>query len=75
MEKAKARFHKVVQRARTEGPQHVTMRDQGAVVVIAAEELARLLRPIVPGQPLIAFMQGLGLENVDVQRDAASGRL
>jgi len=39
LEDAKARFSEVVRRARTEGPQHVTVRGQEAVVVIAVEEL------------------------------------
>ena len=74
LEEAKARFSEVVRRARTDGPQRVTVRGQDAVVVIAVEELARLLPPMAPQQPLIAFLQGLGLEGVGVEREPDLGR-
>lgn len=74
LEEAKARFSEVVRRARTEGPQHVTVRGQDAVVVIAVEELARLLPPVAPQQPLVAFLQGLELGGVDLERERDLGR-
>ena len=74
LEEAKARFSEVVRRARTEGPQHVTVRGRDAVVVIAVEELARLLPPVVPQQPLLAFLQGLELGGVDLERERDLGR-
>ena len=42
LQDAKARFSELVRRARTEGPQRVTIRGHDAVVVIAADELERL---------------------------------
>lgn len=42
LQDAKARFSEVVRKARTEGPQEVTVRGEPAVVVIAAADLARL---------------------------------
>ena len=74
LEEAKARFSEVVRRARTEGPQHVTVRGQDAVVVIAVEELARLLPPGTPQQPLVTFLQGLGLGDLDLERERDLGR-
>jgi antitoxin Phd len=74
LEEAKARFSEVVRRARTDGPQRVTVRGQDAVVVIAVEELARLLPPAAPQQPLAAFLQGLGLREVGVERERDLGR-
>ncbi len=74
LEEAKARFSEVVRRARTEGPQHVTVRGQDAVVVIAVEELARLLPPAAAPQPLVAFLQGLELGGVDLERERDLGR-
>lgn len=74
LEEAKARFSEVVRRARTEGPQHVTVRGQQAVVVISVEELALLLPPVAPPQPLIAFLQGLELDGVDLERERDPGR-
>lgn len=63
-----------MRRARTEGPQHVTVRGQDAVVVIAVEELARLMPPAAPQQPLVAFLQGLDLGGVDLERERDLGR-
>ena len=74
LEEAKARFSEVVRRARTDGPQRVTVRGQDAVVVIAVEELARLLPTMAPQQPLVAFLQELGLENMSVEREPDLGR-
>ena len=42
LQDAKNNFSKVVQRARTEGPQTVTLRGQRTAVVISAEEYDRL---------------------------------
>ena len=74
LEEAKAQFSEVVRRARTHGPQRVTVRGQDAVVVIAVEELARLLPPTAPQQPLVAFLQGLDLGGVGVEREPDRGR-
>ncbi len=74
LEEAKARFSEVVRRARTEGPQHVTVRGRDAVVVIAVEELERLLPPTAPQQSLVAFLQGLDLGDLDLDRERDLGR-
>ena len=74
LEEAKARFSEVVRRARTDGPQRVTVRGQDAVVVIAVEELARLLPSAAPQQPLVAFLQGLELGGMSVDREPDLGR-
>ena len=74
LEEAKARFSEVVRRARTEGPQHVTVRGRDAVVVISVEELARLLPSEAPQQPLGAFLQGLELGELNLERERDPGR-
>ena len=74
LEEAKARFSEVVRRARSEGPQHVTVRGEPAVVVISAEELERLLPPPQPTPPLVEFLQGLNLGGVDLDRESDLGR-
>ncbi|NSY16353.1 type II toxin-antitoxin system Phd/YefM family antitoxin [Neorhizobium sp. AL 9.2.2] len=73
LEDAKARFSEVVRRARNEGPQHVTVRGKDSVVVISSEELERLSRP-APKTSLIDFLEGLGLEDLNLDRDADRGR-
>jgi prevent-host-death family protein len=45
LQEAKARFSEVVKRAREQGPQHVSVRGEPAVVVVSEEEFARLVRP------------------------------
>jgi prevent-host-death family protein len=53
---AKARLSEVVRRARSEGPQHVTVRGRNGVVVIAEEEFRRLKGEFT-GAALVAAMQ------------------
>jgi len=42
LQDAKARFSELVRRAREQGPQHVSVRGEPAVVVISEEEFARM---------------------------------
>jgi antitoxin Phd len=73
LEEAKARFSEVVRRARSDGPQHVTVRGQESVVVISIEELQRLTKP-APRQSLVEFMETLGLETLALEREVDRGR-
>ena len=73
LEDAKARFSEVVRRARAIGPQRVTVRGEPAVVIIDAAELERL-RPSVDQPPLVQFLEGLGLDDLDLKRPEDTGR-
>lgn len=73
LEDAKARFSEVVRRAQSIGPQRVTVRGAPAVVVIDAAELERLL-PAADRVPLVQFLEGLGLEGLDLARESDAGR-
>ena len=73
LEDAKARFSEVVRRAHSEGPQHVTVRGRDSVVVISTEELERLTRAN-PKKPFVEFMEGLGLDTLELEREADRGR-
>src|SRR3546814_277435 len=73
LEDAKARFSEVVRLARSEGPQRVTVRGKDAVVVISADELERLLPP-ERKRPLVAFLEGLHLDGIDLTREHDTGR-
>jgi prevent-host-death family protein len=42
LQDAKARFSELVKRAREQGPQHVSVRGEPAVVVVSEEEFVRL---------------------------------
>jgi antitoxin Phd len=73
LEDAKARFSEVVRRARSEGPQRVTVRGKDAVVIISADELDQLL----PGKkqlPFVPFMESLHVEGLDLSREPDYGR-
>jgi hypothetical protein len=61
-------------RARTEGPQRVTVRGKDAVVVIAADALEKLLPAAKPRQCLVAFLQGIGLGEIDLVCEPDAGR-
>jgi prevent-host-death family protein len=73
LEDAKARFSEVVRRARSEGPQRVSVRGKDAVVVMSVEELERL-RPAQPQAPLVAFLESLKLDDLDLEREPDLGR-
>jgi antitoxin Phd len=45
LQEAKARFSELVKRAREQGPQHVSVRGEPAVVVISEKEFAKLVSP------------------------------
>jgi antitoxin Phd len=74
LEDAKARFSEVVRLARSQGPQRVSVRGKDAVVVISVEELERLMPTPTGRKPLVSFLEGLGLEGLDVAREPDHGR-
>jgi prevent-host-death family protein len=73
LEDAKARFSEVVRKAQTEGIQRVTVRGREAVAVISVDELARLVNA-QPQAPLIEFLEGLHLHELDLERASDTGR-
>ena len=74
LEDAKARFSEVVRLAREKGPQRVTYRGKDAVVVIAVEELKRLLPAERPRQSLVDYLRNTALAEIDVHREPDRGR-
>jgi prevent-host-death family protein len=66
LQDAKARFSELVRRVRSEGPQRVTVHGRDEVVVIAAEEFARL-KGEGTGKLLIAALQAAPLGDLDVE--------
>src|SRR5262245_47505887 len=63
---AKARLSEVVRRARSEGPQHVTVRGRDGVVVVAEEEFRRL-KGEVTGAALVAAMQASPSREIELE--------
>ena len=51
---AKAKFSEVVEKARTEGPQHVTRNGKGAVVVVSTADWAKRSQPA--GRPFVTAL-------------------
>jgi prevent-host-death family protein len=63
---AKARLSEVVRRARSEGPQHVTVHGRDGVVVVAEQEFRRL-KGDVTGGALVAAMQASPHRETDLE--------
>jgi prevent-host-death family protein len=74
LEDAKARFSEVVRLARSEGPQRVSVRGKDAVVVLSVEDLARLTPKSPLAVPLVAFLESLDLDGLELVREPDAGR-
>jgi prevent-host-death family protein len=66
LQDAKARFSELVRRARSEGPQHVTVHGRDEVVVVAVEEFRRL-KGDRTGEALIAALQASPYRDIDIE--------
>jgi prevent-host-death family protein len=66
LQDAKARFSELVRRARSDGPQHVTVRGRDEVVVVAAEEFHRL-KGDRSGAALVEVMQASPYREIDIE--------
>lgn len=71
---ARARLSEVVRRAKSQGPQRVTVRGKDAVVVVSAEEFERMRGPQRTGADLLKFFQSLDLWEIVPERDKDTGR-
>lgn len=74
LEDAKARLSEVVRLAGTLGPQLVTIRGKEAAVILAPEQYTQLLPKPKGHQPLVRFLQGLGVSDLDLERERDTGR-
>jgi antitoxin Phd len=74
LEDAKARFSEVVRLAGSEGPQLVTIRGKETAVILAADEYERLLPKPKGHQSLVSFLRGLGLDEIQLEREKDTGR-
>jgi prevent-host-death family protein len=74
LQEAKNRLSEVVRKASHEGPQVITLRGDDAVVVVAADEYARLTGK--PKGTLVAFFRKspLGTVALDLTRSRDTGR-
>jgi prevent-host-death family protein len=65
LQHAKARFSELVRKARSEGPQHVTIHGRDEVVIVAAEEFRRLSGKLT-GEALIAAVQASPYRDTEI---------
>ena len=66
LQDAKARLSELVRRARSEGPQRVTIHGRDAVVVVAEEEFRRLKGELT-GSALVTAMQASPSKDVELE--------
>ncbi|HYG25568.1 MAG TPA: type II toxin-antitoxin system Phd/YefM family antitoxin [Caulobacteraceae bacterium] len=71
---AKAKFSELVERARTEGPQHITRNGRDAVVVVSAEEWAKRRRE---PKTILEYLENSPLKGsgLVIERDPDIGRV
>ena len=73
LQDAKARFSEVVRRARSEGPQHVTVHGREEVVVVSAKEYANLAKPkqaAKTGKDIVDAFRDFRLVGFSVERES-----
>lgn len=74
LQDAKARFSEVVRRAKTEGPQRITVHGREEVVIVSVEEYRR-----VKGQPsgeaLVKLLHDSPLRDITIERTRTRGRV
>jgi prevent-host-death family protein len=68
LQDAKARFSEVVRKAKTEGPQHITIHGREEVVVVSAEEYRRG-KDQRTGQALVELLQDSPLRDVEIEHE------
>jgi prevent-host-death family protein len=68
LQDAKARFSEVVRKAKTEGPQKITVHGREEVVVVSVEEYRRI-KGEPTGQILIDLMQNSPLGDIEFDRE------
>lgn len=66
LQDAKARFSEVVRKAKTEGPQQITVHGREEVVVVSVEEYRRI-KGEPTGQVLIDLMQNSPLRDIEFE--------
>jgi prevent-host-death family protein len=62
---AKAHLSELVRRARSEGPQRITVYGEDAVIVVSATEFAQMLAPCRPERSLHALLSDSPLRDLE----------
>lgn len=74
LQDAKARFSEVVRKAKTEGPQRITVHGREEVVVVSVEEYRRAMGEAT-GQALVELLQDSPLREVNFDRARIRSRV
>lgn len=74
LQDAKARFSEVVRKAKTEGPQRITVHGREEVVIVSVEEYRRV-KGQPTGQALVALLQDSPLRHVHIERTRTRARV
>ena len=74
LQDAKARFSEVVRKAKTEGPQRITVHGREEVVVVSVEEYRRV-KGERTGEALVKLLQDSPLRDVRIERTRTRSRV
>lgn len=74
LQDAKARFSEVVRRAKTEGPQRITVHGREEVVVVSVEEYRRV-KVERTGEALVKLLQDSPLRDISMDRKGTRSRV
>ena len=74
LQDAKARFSEVVRKAKTEGPQRITVHGREEVVVVSVEEYRRV-KGQPSGQDLVKLLHDSPLRDITIERTRTRGRV
>lgn len=74
LQDAKARFSEVVRKAKTEGPQRITVHGREEVVVVSVEEFRRV-KGEPTGEALVKLLHDSPLADIRIERLRTRGRV
>lgn len=74
LQDAKARFSEVVRKAKTEGPQRITVHGREEVVVVSVEEYRRI-KGQPTGEALVKLLQDSPLAGIKMERTRTRGHV
>src|SRR5215213_7759957 len=74
LQDAKARFSEVVRKAKTEGPQRITVHGREEVVIVSVEDYRRV-KGHPTGEELVKLMQDSPLGDINMDRAPARSRV
>ncbi len=72
LQDAKARLSELIRKARSDGPQHVTVHGRSTVVVLSEEEYSRLTGAR-SGQQLVALLGSSPLRDIEIEHPSVRG--